>query len=76
VQDGADPDDLPPALAPYYIHTPMASDLKDSIATALINRGADEQIVTNWFTNHPSATPTQLHDAFGQLVTISVERAG
>jgi hypothetical protein len=76
VQDGAEPDDLPPALAPFYIDTPMSAELKTTIATGLINRGADETKVNNWFTNHPNATADDLHGAFSKLVEILTEQAG
>lgn len=76
VQDGAEPDDLPPALAPYYVNTPMTADLKTTIAAGLINRGADEQKVTTWFANHPNATAQDMHDAFAKLVEIVTEQAG
>ena len=76
VQDDAEPDDLPPALAAYYVNTPMLAELKTTIATGLINRGADETKVNNWFTNHPDATAEDLHGAFKNLVEILTEQAG
>jgi len=76
VQDGEEPDDLPPALAAYYVKTPMTNELKLTIRNGLINRGADQAKVDQWFTNHPDATAEDLHDAFSKLVEIVTEQAG
>lgn len=76
VQEGADPDDLPPALAPYYVASPMPQAKKLEIRNGMIARGADQQKIDNWFTNHPDATPLDLEAAFGNLVDILTEQLG
>lgn len=66
-QDGAEPDDLPTALLPYYIQSPTPEAKRTYIINALIARGADADQVNGWFAARPEATPAQLQAAFANL---------
>jgi hypothetical protein len=68
-QDGAEPDDLPAGLLPYYVRSPMPAAKRTEIINGLIARGADAAKVNGWFNNHPQATPSEVKAAFENFVT-------
>lgn len=76
VQPDAEPDDLPPALAPYYIDAVMPEAKWTQIYNGLLARGADQTRLDNWRANNPDATPREVHRAFGSLVQQLVEALG
>lgn len=76
VQPDADPDDLPPALAPYYVDAVMPESKWTQVYNGLIARGADKARLDTWRANHPQATPRDVQKAFAGLVRQVTERAG
>ena len=64
----AEPDDLPPALQQYYIHSVMPAAKWAQIYNGLIARGADQARLDTWRANHPNATPEDVRSAFAGLV--------
>ena len=64
----AEPDDLPPALQQYYIHSVMPAAKWAQIYNGLIARGADQARLDTWRANHPDATPEDVRTAFAGLV--------
>ena len=75
-QPEAEPDDLPPALAQYYIHSVMPAAKWAQIYDGLIARGADQARLDTWRANHPDATPEDVRTAFAGLVKQVTEKLG
>ena len=67
-QPEAEPDDIPPALAQYYINAVMPEAKWTQIYNGLIARGADQARLDTWRANHPDATPEDVRTAFAGLV--------
>ena len=67
-QPEAEPDDLPPALQQYYIHSVMPEAKWTQIYDGLIARGADKDRLDTWRANHPEATPEDVRTGFAGLV--------
>ena len=67
-QPEAEPDDLPPALAQYYINAVMPEAKWTQVYNGLITRGADQARLDTWRANHPEATPEDVRSAFAGLV--------
>lgn len=76
VQSDADPNDLPPALAPYYVDAVMPEAKWTQIYNGLIARGADQARLDTWRANNPEATPRDVQKAFAGLVRQVTENAG
>jgi len=68
-QDGAEPDDLIPALEDYYILSPIPEARWTAFRNALVARGVSATLIDTWRSNNPEATPQQVKDRFeGWLV--------
>ena len=59
-----DPDDLPPALVDYYIHSTIPESRWDELEPFALARGITQAKIDLWRGNNPNATPEDLKSKF------------
>ena len=68
VQPGAEPDDLPPALLPYYVDSIMPQAKLDECMAGLLARGVPQSKIDAFLAKHPEPTPRDLRNSFEKFV--------